>query len=181
MSDTTQISDVDLIRLLGEYTTKADTAHQRYLLRRGVELAAVLAVYALAFVLPIAILDPAALNYLIVLVPALGFGAVIVQLYYTKLRTPVELAVWQLRRVYELVSRREDLGVVLDSGTRLELELRLSEAAFLLSSLQKFERPEKFQQFRRVGSDSPMRVLEPDDSQLSPNTNLKQTARPSAS
>jgi hypothetical protein len=47
-------------------------------------------------------------------------------------RIAAQLAAWRLRRVYELASRVEDLGRDLDAHERLELELRLSEAQFLL-------------------------------------------------
>ncbi|MEM9463414.1 MAG: hypothetical protein AAGF11_55240 [Myxococcota bacterium] len=49
----------------------------------------------------------------------------------------LELAIWQLRRVYQVASRMEDLGRDVDFARQLELELRLSEAQFLLNRAEK--------------------------------------------
>ena len=164
MAEERKISDKDLIRVLGEYTEKAQRADRRN--RQSLALAAALlsggasVTAAVAFALS---------NHYDVPVVVFYFGvAVLVSTMLWSIpaslghRQSVELAVWQLRRVYELASRREDLGVELDSGTRLELELRLSEAAFLLTDLEKFHKPEKFRQFTRIGKDSPFREIEPD-------------------
>jgi len=56
-------------------------------------------------------------------------------------RTAVQLAAWRLRRVYELASRVEDLGRDLDPHRRLELELRLGEAQFLLIRARRLGEP----------------------------------------
>lgn len=52
-------------------------------------------------------------------------------------RPELELAVWQLRRVYQVASRMEDLGRDMDFARQLEFELRLSEAQFLLNRAEK--------------------------------------------
>ncbi|KIG11994.1 hypothetical protein DB30_02146 [Enhygromyxa salina] len=109
----------------------------------------------------VALTDFGALKYIVAL-PLLVVCVVMMQLYLTKMKVTVELALWQLRRIYELMSRREDLGISLDSGVRLELELRLSEAAFILSNLTRFDHPEKFRQFNRVSDHSPFEVLAAD-------------------
>jgi hypothetical protein len=48
-------------------------------------------------------------------------------------RSGLELSVWQLRKAYDLASRIEDVGTKIDFAYRVELELRLSEAQFLLN------------------------------------------------
>lgn len=165
MDEQRKISDVDLIRVLGEYTDKVQRARERYQ-RETIWLGGTfLAVFAGATVMTLAgVLQSTGLA-VVAIIAAIIIGAVVAfasTLAPFERREHVELAVWQLRRVYELASRREDLGVELDSGTRLELELRLSEAAFLLTDLEKFHKPEKFRQFTRIGKDSPFREIEPD-------------------
>jgi hypothetical protein len=56
-------------------------------------------------------------------------------------RTEVQLAAWRLRRVYELASRLEDGGRALERHRRLELELRLGEAQYLLNRTQRLGEP----------------------------------------
>lgn len=163
-----EISDEALIRVLAEYTNKADEIYQTYVR---------MLVYALGFlgfgVMSIAsgihlihvYLSPSALSLLAI---AITLALLLSYPFFATLmrRSNVERATWQLRRIYQLVSTRENLGVRLDSGTRLELELRLSDAGFILTQMKRFDRPEKFAPFRRVGPESPFRVLEPDDSLL---------------
>jgi hypothetical protein len=139
------ISDEALIRVLGEYTVKAADTYRRYVSQSAIILAVTLA---------------------LMFGPALLAAFTVYYLYVRGTRTGVELAAWHLRRIYQLVSRREDIGVRLDSGTRLELELRLSEAAFILTQMHSFDHPEKFAAYRRVGHESPFRILESDDSLL---------------
>lgn len=164
-----EISDEALIRVLGEYTDKADAIYQRHvsLLFRALNLCIVgMFMILFAIVNMFRYSDHFSTSVLIVVwgIPILIFA------YSGSLVLPsrghVERAAWQLRRIYQLVSSRENLGVRLDSGTRLELELRLSEAGFLLTQMKRFDRPEKFAAFRRVGPESPFRALEPDDSLL---------------
>jgi hypothetical protein len=163
MAEHAQISDADLIRVLGEYTAKATSAHQNYVRGlQGVSVTTALIGGGLGVMLGVT-LSGTAFFTAISLILAVGITTVVV--YIATEKTAVELATWQLRRIYELVSRREDLGVDVDSGTRLEMELRLGEAAFLLTSLKRFERPEKFRQFQRMGRNSPFREreIEPED------------------
>jgi hypothetical protein len=165
MSDVAKpISDEELIRVLGEYTTKAADAYRTYNTQSVAIMALALAALFGLLSVSLIITDFGALTYLL-FGPAL-LAVVVAYFYLQGTRTSVELAAWHLRRIYQLVSRREDIGVRLDSGTRLELELRLSEAGFLLTQMKRFDRPEKFAPFRRVGPESPFRVLEPDDSLL---------------
>lgn len=174
MTEVRQISDADLIRMLGEYTGKAQRAAQEYRQFSGL-IYGILIGFASLAAIGFAIarprgyevsdgnpIDPIATVYVLLVI--IFFAASL--LWSTRFLSPrgsnVQLAVWQLRRVYELASRREDLGIELDSGLRLELELRLSEAAFTLTDLEKFHKPEKFREFTRIGKDSPFREIEPD-------------------
>ncbi|HLT37885.1 MAG TPA: hypothetical protein VK034_16485 [Enhygromyxa sp.] len=174
MAEDTQISDADLIRVLGEYTAKANSAHRDYvsgLFVLSIGTALVVAagsVFTGGFFFALGDISGTALTLILSAILAVGTTAVVV--YIATQKTAVELATWQLRRVYELVSRREDLGVDVDSGTRLEMELRLGEAAFLLTTLERFERPEKFRRFQRMSRNSPFREIEPETSPRSPET-----------
>jgi hypothetical protein len=159
------ISDEALIRVLGEYTVKAADTYRRYVSQSAIILALTLALMFGLLSITFLITDFGALRYLL-FGPALLAAFTVYYLYVRGTRTGVELAAWHLRRIYQLVSRREDIGVRLDSGTRLELELRLSEAAFILTQMHSFDHPEKFAAYRRVGHESPFRILESDDSLL---------------
>jgi hypothetical protein len=55
--------------------------------------------------------------------------------------TDVQLAAWRLRQVYELASRMEDMDMALEPVQRLELELRLGEAQFLLNRVERWGQP----------------------------------------
>jgi hypothetical protein len=159
----TTINDEALIRVLGEYTAKAASAHLHYTKQSATYIAFVYATTLASLGVVLVVTEFGALNYLF-FGPALVVFFLVTFLYWPSVTTPLELAVWQLRRIYELVSRREDLGVTMDSGTRLELELRLSEAQFILAQTKRFDRPEKFAAFQRAGPESPFRAFEPDDS-----------------
>lgn len=167
----TAVSDEALIRVLGEYTAKAASAHLHYT-RLSATFAALFfasllaSLWALRVVTDFGALDYDIADIAIILGPALAILGLTFVLSWSAVTTTLELAVWQLRRIYELVSRREDLGVAMDSGTRMELELRLSEAQFILARTKRFDRPEKFAAFQRVGPESPFRDVEPDDSPL---------------
>lgn len=50
--------------------------------------------------------------------------------------TAVQLAAWRLRQVYEIASRLNDMDIAPDPIQRLEFELRLSEAQFLLNRVE---------------------------------------------
>lgn len=167
MDEQRKISDKDLIRVLAEYTEKAQRAGERYrqyagLLGTGTLFSVILMVLFTINYLREATSFIGVTGVTVVLVGLLGLVVGAFGRRSLAFRKSVELAVWQLRRVYELASRREDLGVEIDSGTRLELELRLSEAAFMLTDLEQFHRPEKFRDFTRIGKNSPFREIEPD-------------------
>lgn len=66
MAEKTQISDVQLVRLLGEYATKADAVHQRYSLWRGWLVATATAVLFLSVGISLVVTDYGALNWLVV-------------------------------------------------------------------------------------------------------------------
>jgi len=59
------------------------------------------------------------------------------ELVESRRRPELELAVWQLRRIYQVASRMEDLGHQVDFATRFEFDLRLSEAQFLLGRAER--------------------------------------------
>ncbi len=90
-------------------------------------------------------------------------GFMVLLLNYVTLpakREDVGLATWHLRRVFELASRHEDMGAAMDTATRVELEMKLSSAIFMLQRLRRFDKPAKYRHLSRAGTQSPLRTLE---------------------
>lgn len=173
------ISTDHVIRMLGEYVEKANRARRDYEAREAIYASrmGVVASFSSGFMSAIVFVLEGASWVALVAAIAGGLFAVSFLLRVrmrSYLRDEVEIATWHLRRVYELASGHADLRVPMDSATCAELELKLSEAAFLLAELERFDKPAKFRQFNRVGCDSPFRVFPADDCPPS----VTQTAEP---
>lgn len=131
------------LRMLGEYSTKVSLG----LRGRRVANSGLVAWLAAAFLLVFAIMGSSyflgsTVLSAIAALPSLAVVAISVKILRTisdaQRGHDLELAVWQLRRVYGVASRLEDIGRYRSNfGQHLEFELRLSEAQFLLNQAEK--------------------------------------------
>jgi hypothetical protein len=133
-----------LLRNLSEYSDKLATA-QRDLARARlwyIPIAALLVVWAQ--VLGPLTASPFLWEEWIVFGLACGIAAWLghmrVKAHFDR-KDSVQLAAWRLRRIYELASRVEDVGRGVDPSRRLELDLRLGEAQYLLNHAERLGEP----------------------------------------
>lgn len=115
-----------VLRMLGEYSTKVATG----LRRRWQYLVVLILIAMMAFGTGYLGMPSSIGGF------SLLYGVLLVAIVlaaWARDRTELQLAVWQLRRIYELASRIEDVGTTIDFVHRFEFELRLSEALFLLN------------------------------------------------
>ncbi|WP_146157843.1 hypothetical protein [Enhygromyxa salina] len=138
MTADNQANDPELLpkevvaRLLREYTDNARAADQRYQNFLGLGAAMFVAVCVSVVWLIVQSVSGSPTGVAWMLSAASFFLLMLLAVLGGRMKPGVELSIWQLRRVYQIGSRLVDVGARLNFAQRVELELKLSEAQFLL-------------------------------------------------